>query len=137
MLRAFTTMAILALLLLSRVSAQSDDSSVALSLAVETMETIEEQFISTAEDMNAVSLVLQSRAASREANLYLVSLPGYGEAVSSKTLLDFKKQARKDYKDFKKLDKEARRTEEEKQEYLAEINDQYRSALDVYNEAVK
>ncbi len=137
MLRAFISTVVLVFLLVDSSSAQNDDPSVALSLAVETMESIEESIISTAEDMSAVSLILQDRAASRDANLYLVSLPGYGEAVSSKTLLDFKKQARKDHKAYKKLDNEAKRVKEDKQEYLAGISDQYSSALEVYNEAVK
>lgn len=120
---------------ISAVSAQDQESSVAVTLAYASMESIEESYVSTAEDMNAVALILQDDAAARNANLYLVSLPGYGEAVSSKTLLDFKAQARKDYKDYKKLDNEARKSRTEKEEYLASIDEQYRSALEQYNSA--
>lgn len=136
MFRQYLAIVIISSILGSGVLAQNDDSSVALVLALETMESIEESIISSAEDMNAVSLILQDRAASRNANLFLVSLPGYGEAVSSKTLLDFKKQARKDYKDYKKLDNEARKSSEEKEDYLASISDQYNSALEQYREAL-
>ena len=43
-------------------------------------------------------------------------------------------ETRKEYKDYRKLDKEAKKTRRKKQDHIASINEDYQKALELYEE---
>ena len=117
------------------IAQDSDVTPEELRLARETMSDIEERMLRTADDQSASALILESRLANEAAFLYLINLPGYQEALANNTLPEFQEEMRKEYKTYKKLYKEARKTNERKQEHIAGLNSDYQRAYEVYQEA--
>lgn len=103
--------------------------------ARKTMDVIEQSLVRSSEDKHAASLILQDTEADETANLYLIRVPGYEEAVADKTLLAFKQDVKSKDKFYRKLAKAAYSTQLEKQEYIASINPNYQEALQLYTEA--
>ena len=103
--------------------------------ARKTMDVIELSLVRSSEDKHAASLILQDTEADEAANLYLIQVPGYVEAVADKTLLDFKQDVKSNDKLYRKLAKAAYKTQLAKQEYIASINPNYQEALQLYTEA--
>ena len=103
--------------------------------ARETMSDIEDRMLRTAEDQNASALILEAKLANEAAYLYLINLPGYQEALANDTLPEYQEEMRKEYKAYKKLHKEARKAQERKQKHIADIDEIYQEAYDVYQEA--
>ena len=105
--------------------------------ARKTMDVIELSLVRSGEDKHASSLILQDKEADEDAYLYLIEVPGYEQAVADKTLIEFKKNVKSDDKLYRKLAKAARKTQTEKQEYIASINPNYQEALLLYTEATQ
>lgn len=105
--------------------------------ARKTMDMIEKDMVKTSADKQAAAIILEDKHADEAAYLYLVQVPGYQDAVASKSILEFKKQVKSDDKVYRKLAKEAMKTQDKKETHLASINSDYMDALRVYNEATK
>ncbi len=132
---------IFATLCVSCLSAQTEEQNAEPTLeeiraARKTMEMIELNLIRSGDDKHAASLILQDKQANEGAYLYLIEVPGYEQAVSDKTLLEFKKNVKSDDKIYRKLAKAASKTQIEKQEYIASIDPDYQAALQLYTEAI-
>ena len=121
---------------LASVSAQeSTITAEQLRMAREFMSDYEEELLRTGENQEASALILESRLANEAAYLFLVKVPGYDDAMKNDQLLEFMEETRKEYKDYRNLDKEAKKTRRKKQNHIATINDDYRKALELYDQA--
>lgn len=119
-------------------SAQSDTEPTIEQIreARKTIEFIERDILRSASDMQAAALILEDKTADERANLYLIEVEGYEEAVANNTLLEFQKQVKSDDKAYRKLYKAAAKTQTAKEEYIASVNPNYQEALELYKEAV-
>lgn len=138
-MKKLSTLFVFALLLTSCLCAQESTEPTLdeIRAARKTMDVIELSLVRSGEDKQATSLILQDEEANEDANLYLIEIPGYEQAVTDKTLLEFKKEAKSNDKLYRKLAKAADKTHMKKQEYLASINPNYRDALTMYTEAIE
>ena len=136
-MKKISTVLFFALILASSLCAQdsTEPTLEEIKAARKTMDVIELYLIRSSEDKHAASLILQDKEADEVAYLYLIEVPGYEQAVTEKTLLEFKKNVRSEDKLYRKLAKAASKTQTEKEEYIASINPNYQEALQLYNEA--
>lgn len=138
-MKQISTILLFALLLTANLPAQNKQQATEPSLeeiraARKTMDVIELSLVRSSEDKHAMSLILTDKEANEDANLYLIEVPGYDQAVTDKNLLEFKKNVKSKDKLYRKLDKAASKTQHEKQEYIATINPNYQEALLLYTE---
>ncbi|RLD19588.1 MAG: hypothetical protein DRI69_08050 [Bacteroidetes bacterium] len=138
-MKKLSTVLFFALLFASCLSAQdsTEPTLEEIRAARKTMDVIELSLVRSSEDKHAASLILQDKEADEDANLYLIQVPGYEQAVADKTLLDFKQNVKSKDKYYRKLAKAAYKTQIEKQDYIASINPNYQEALQLYTEATQ
>ena len=138
-MKKLSTVLFFALLFASCLSAQdsTEPTLEEIRAARKTMDVIELSLVRSSEDKHAASLILQDKEADEDANLYLIQVPGYEQAVADKTLLDFKQNVKSKDKLYRKLAKAAYKTQIEKQDYIASINPNYQEALQLYTEATQ
>jgi|GEM_PF-2965882 len=140
MMKKLSTFFVLILLFTGHLCAQnstqtSEPTLEEIRTARKTMDVIELSLVRTSEDKHAASLILQDKEADEDAYLYLIEMPGYEQAVTDKTLLEFKQNVKSEDKLYRKFVKAAYKTQLEKQEYIATINPNYQEALQLYTEA--
>jgi hypothetical protein len=142
MMKKLSAIFILFLLCAGYLCAQSSTQSADPALeeiraARKTMDVIELHLVRSSDDKHAAALILEDKEANEGAYLYLIEIPGYEQAVTNKTLLEFKKNVKSKDKVYRKLAKAAHKTQIEKQKYIASFNPNYQEALQLYTEATK
>ena len=105
--------------------------------ARKTMDVIELSLVRSSKDMHAAAMIVEDKEAYERVYLYLVSTPGYEEALANKTILEFKEDLRSKDKVYRKLDKAASKIRFDKREYIASINPNYLEAMQLYIEATE